>query len=133
MVGAVDKNRQNIDIQGLRQLEGTLVETLDVARHRARTFGINHHRIASLDQRSQSLHVFVIAIRNRIKLSKPDNYTIHWVFPDPIGRQQDHLGVEHHRAKQIKVRLVVGDDDGRLLKGLAILVIKAELHARQGF
>ena len=131
MMRPVDEDGQNIDIQGLCQLECAFMETDDLTRLRTGAFGEDHHRIAAFNEFLQTLHILVVAVGNRIKLGETDDDTIDRVFPDPVRGEQHHLGMEHHRAKQVQMRLVVGDDDSWFLKGFTHLVVEAKLHPRQ--
>ena len=131
MVGAVNKDRQNVELQRLRQLEGSFVETENFTWLGACAFGENHHGIAAFHQVLQAFQIFIVAVGNRIIFGITDDEAINRVFPYPVRRQQHHLRVEHDGAQQVEMRLVVGDDDGGLFEGFTILVDQGELHPRQ--
>ena len=51
-------------------------------------------------------------------------------MPHPVLREDDQFRCQHHNRHQIQMRLVVADDDCRLLEVLTLWVMKGELRTR---
>ena len=51
-------------------------------------------------------------------------------MPHPVLREDDQFRCQHHNRHQIQMRLVVADDDRRLLEILTLWVTIGELRTR---
>ena len=105
-----DKDGDDIHPQLLGQIEGAAMETLYMTISRTRTFWEYHHRIALADFLGKHIgHLLRIANRKEVSIS--DDNAIERIVPHPILSKYYQIGSQQHNSHQIKVRLMVTNDD----------------------
>ena len=104
------------------------MESQDATVLRASPLREDGYRIASFIETAQPLHMLFDAITHRIILCLMNHHTIERIIPHPVVGEEDDSWRQHHQTHQVEMRLMVADQDGRLLKVLTHTIIKSELH-----
>ena len=128
VVGSVEEDGEDVDVELLSQEEGAFVEAADGAVGGACAFGEYHYGIAPVDKVFQLGQVGLVAVADGVELGVADDGAVDGVVPHPVVGEDDHLGGEHKHADEVEMGLVVADDDGGALEGFAGGVLHLVAH-----
>lgn len=130
MAYAVQEYGQYVQMQLLREVECSSMESLNMAVRGSGTFRKDNDGVSSPYQIRQSVDVLLQTVGDGVELGISYDQSVDGVAMYPVVCQYDEFGAKHQNTHQIEVRLMVADDDGRLLECLSRWVFEDESCAR---
>ena len=77
-----------------------------------------------------NLNNHLVQIGDREKVSVSDDDAVKGIMPYPLLREDNQVWCQHHNRHQVKMRLVITDDDSRFPEILFLGILIGERCAR---